>query len=185
MTAITTPHLPDFSPCAELEIHALGQARVLFRGKVLALSQRQMEILCILALHPAGMSRDALHQALYADANHHPTTLKTVLTQLRHVLTGQIGSHPYRLLIPVWADFLELPRYLQQHDLVNALRLYQGALLVCSTAPALEVWRYRLDAGMGLLLRGNEDAGLLIRHASNLLCTPLVRERLLELLVEV
>jgi transcriptional regulator of acetoin/glycerol metabolism len=110
--------LPLYLPRAELEIHALGQARVLFRGQRLHLSQRQLEIVCILALHPEGMTLEALHHALCGNASTNPSTIKTILTQLRHLLEGQIGSHPYRLGMSVWADFVELPRVLQENRMV-------------------------------------------------------------------
>lgn len=174
--------LPLYLPRADLEIHALGQAWVLFHGQRLPLNQRQLEILCILALHPQGMTLETLHQALCGNAQTHPSTLKTILTQLRHVLAGQISTHPYRLGMSVWADFVELPQILQQNRTADALNLYHGTLLPTSTAPALEEWRNHIEAGMESLLYRCQDAQTLLDHANNLLCTPLVRERLLELL---
>lgn len=44
-------HLPHHLPQAELEIYALGQPQVRFRGKPLHLTPRMLEILCILSLN--------------------------------------------------------------------------------------------------------------------------------------
>ena len=175
--------MPNSKPNAALELHALGNAYAVFRGQRLHLSQRQLEILCILALHPEGLSLADLHHALCRHvAMTQPTTIRTMLTALRHLLDGQIGSHPYRLLMPVWADFRELSAKLQQHDMAAALALYRGTLLPLSVAPALEEYRHHLDAGMHDLLRTCTSAQVLIDNADNLFCTPLVRERLLALL---
>ncbi|MDD5394802.1 MAG: transcriptional regulator [Thiothrix sp.] len=174
--------LPPCQPRAELEIHALGAVWVLFRGQRLHLSQRQLEILCILALHPAGMTLDAVHHALHGNANANTSTIKSILTQLRQLLDGQVGSQPYRLLMPVWADFLVLPNALRVQHMDEALALYLGELLSASTAPAIEEWRNHLDAGMEALLLNCKNPQTLLESAGNLLCTPLVRERFLELL---
>jgi hypothetical protein len=175
--------MPNSKPNAVLELHALGHAYAVVHGQRLHLSQRQLEILCILALHPEGLSLAELHHALCRNvAITQPTTIRTMLTALRHVLDGQIGSHPYRLLMPVWTDFNELSDKLQQHNIVAALALYRGTLLPLSIAPVLEEYRHHLDASMDALLRTCTSAQLLIDHADNLLCTPLVRERLLALL---
>lgn len=175
--------LPAYLPKAELEIHALGSARVVYQGRHLQLSLRQLEILCILTLYPAGMSLDTLHQALCGNESTHPSTVKTILTQLRHLLGGNIASHPYRLLPVVWADFIELSTLLRQHRTADALKLYHGEFLPTSTAPALEVWRHHLEADMENLLYHCTEAQLLIDNADHLLRTPMIRERLIELLV--
>lgn len=174
--------LPLYLPRAELEIHALGQAWLLCQGQRLHLSQRQLEILCILALHPQGITLEALYHALCRNTTTHPATLKTILTQLRHLLGGHVSPHPYRLEMTVWADFMELPHLIQQNRVAEALKLYNGEFLPTSIAPALEEWRNYLEASMDTLLHHCQDAYTLIDHSSNLLRTPLVRERLLELL---
>jgi transcriptional regulator of acetoin/glycerol metabolism len=133
--------LPSYLPKAELEIHALGQPWLLFKGKPLHLSCRHMEILCILALHPAGLTLEALHHALYGDEAVSHTTTKTLTAQLRHLLEGQIGSRPYRLLLPVWGDFIEIEENLRQSQTALALKLYQGELLPLSASPTIEEWR--------------------------------------------
>lgn len=182
LAAAIAQRLPSYLPKAELEIHALGQPRVFFRGKPLHLYFRQLEVICILALHPEGLALEELHSALYGDASIASTTTKTILTQLRHLLDGQISYRPYRLLVPVWGDFIEMAACLRQHRMADALGLYHGALLPLSESPQLGEWRNHIDAGMDTLLRTCNSPQFLLDHATNLLGTPLLRERLLALL---
>jgi hypothetical protein len=175
--------LPDEQPRADLEIHALGQPRVVYRGKPLALPQRQIEILCLLALSPQGMDLASLHAALYGDAPVSTTTLKAELSQLRRVLDGRIGSRPYRLEATVWADFVEIWQVLRRGGMTEAAALYRGPLLARSGSPELEEWRYCIDAVMDQALAACDDpAPLLERICSGTAGSELVRERLGELM---
>jgi len=174
--------LPPEAPRAELELWGLGQPRVQFRGRALALPLRQVEILCLLALHPGGLTLDALHAALYGDAAVSRSTLKAELSQLRGALDGQIGSRPYRLGLPVWADFIVLWQLLHQRQAAEAIGLYAGPLLARSASPALEEWRHCIDAVMGQALAACDDPGALIGAISRSTAgSEMVRERLTEL----
>src|SRR5690606_36306649 len=82
-----------------LFIRAFAVPHVMFNGKVLVLTPRQIEILTILALCPQGLSLDTLHQALYGERKVSMGTLKAEMSQLRDVLGGMLGSRPYRLLV--------------------------------------------------------------------------------------
>ncbi|WP_298611290.1 transcriptional regulator [uncultured Thiothrix sp.] len=174
--------LPQHLPKAELEIYALGQARVVFRGKALHLPLRQVEILALLALNPQGLSLEGLHAALYGEQSVSLSTLKAELSHLRRILDGQIGSRPYRLQVSVWADFVQVWQALHHNQTSSAFSLYQGSLLVQSNSPELEEWRHCIDAVMDKALGSCEDATLLMDK----LCkstggSELVRERLAEL----
>lgn len=140
--------LPRYIPQAELEIHALGQPSVLFRGKPLHLTPRMIEILCILALNPDGLALEACHAALYGDEHIATTTLKAELSHLRTLLDGRITSRTYRLLGTVWVDFIELWEALRQHQTDTAHRLYRGELLPHSQSPEIRMWRTCLNAVM-------------------------------------
>ncbi|MEJ2455268.1 MAG: transcriptional regulator [Candidatus Thiodiazotropha sp.] len=175
--------LPTSRPKAELEIHALGQPRVLFRGKPLRLPLRQIEILCLLALNTRGMNLEAFHAALYGDAAVSSSTLKAELSHLRRQLDRQIGSRPYRLQVPVWADFIEIWQALRRKRTGEAFSLYRGPLLSQSESPELEEWRRCIDAVMGQALGSCRDPIVLMSK----LChgnsgSELVRERLGELM---
>lgn len=177
--------LPSHLPKAELEIHALGQPQVLFRGKPLALPQRYLEMLCLLALNPQGLSLEAFHAALYGDAAASTATLKAEISHLRRALDGQIGSRPYRLLIPAWADFIQVWQALREHKTNEALALYRGPLMPLSNSPELNEWRYCIDAVMDQALDScAEPTALVAKICQNPAGSDLVRERLAELIAK-
>ena len=176
--------LPQHLPRAELEIHALGQPRILFRGKPLNLPMRQVEILCLLALNPQGLTLEGFHAALYGDLPVSTTTLKAELSHLRRLLDGQIGSRPYRLQMPVWADFIHVWQALRQQQSNEAFSLYRGSFLPHSVSPELEEWRHCIDAVMGQALDSCRDPTMLMDKLCNSTSgSELVRERLSELVV--
>jgi hypothetical protein len=175
--------LPRNRPKAELEIYALGQPRVMFRGKPLHLPLRQIEILCLLALNTRGLNLEAFHAALYGDAPVSSSTLKAELSHLRRLLERQIGSRPYRLQVPVWADFIEIWQALRRQKTGEAFSLYRGTLLPQSESPELEEWRRCIDAVMSQALGSCRDPVMLMDR----LChgspgSELVCERLGELI---
>lgn len=178
-------HLPIWQPRAELELHALGIPKVIFRGQVQRISQRQLEILCLLALNPQGLTLDSFHAALYGDMPITISTLKAELSHLRRLLDGQIGSRPYRLLMPIWADFIDVWERLRSGRVTEAVELYRGSFLPQSTSPELEEWRYCVDAVMTRAVDAGGDFSVLLekmRLGSR--GSVLVRDRLAELLPE-
>lgn len=176
--------LPDIQPKAPLEIFALGQPRILYQGHLVHLPMRQIEILCLLALNPEGLTLDQFHAILYGDTNVSAQTLKSELSHLRRLIGGNIGSRPYRLLTPVWADFIEIWKSLHSHEADVALDLYRGPLLPQSVSPELEEWRRCIDAVMAKRLDHCEDTTTLIRqlhHSTD--GSELIRDRLAEILL--
>lgn len=175
--------LSDNQPKAELEIYALGQPKVLFRGRELRLPLRQIEILCLLALNARGLSLETFHAALYGDTAVSLSTLKAELSHLRRLLDGKIGSRPYRLQISVWGDFIEIWQALRRKSSGEAFSLYRGALLPDSASPELEEWRHCIDAVMSQALGNCQDPTMLMdklcRSTSG---SELVRERLYEIM---
>lgn len=177
--------LPYHLPRAELEIHALGQPQVLYRGKPLTLPQRYLEMLCLLVLNPQGLSLEAFHAALYGDALASTATLKAEISHLRRLVDGQIGSRPYRLLIPAWADFIQVWQALREQKVNEALALYRGALMPSSNSPELNEWRYCIDAVMEQVLDACAEPKVLVekicQHPAG---SDWVRERLAELIAK-
>lgn len=173
--------LPPDEPRAELEIHALGQPRVCFRGRPLRLPHRQIEILCLLVLNPQGLNLEAFHAALYGDAPVATATLKAELSHLRRLLDGCIDSRPYRLRVPVWADFLEVWQALRRRETQEAFALYRGPFLPQSESPEIEEWRECIEAILGRALGDCKDTGVLLAGLCQGFGGQLVRERLAEL----
>lgn len=178
-------HLPDSQRHAELQIHALGFPRVIFRGQEIHLSLRQTEILCLLILNPQGLPLAGLHSALYGDAPVTLASLKAELSHLRHLLDGQIGSRPYRLLVSTWADFVILWQLLKDQQADQALNLYRGVFMPSSVSPELEEWRNCIEAVMEQVVAACRDPEVLIGSLCNgAQGSERVRERLAELVGE-
>ncbi|HEY9565260.1 MAG TPA: transcriptional regulator [Nocardioides sp.] len=120
-----------------LVLTLLGTAEVRLDGQRLLLNRRQTEILSLLALHPAGLSLDQLHALLYGDQAITFSTLKAEVSHLRAALGGQLGSRPYRLLMPVATDVEHVLAMVRAGQVAAAVDGYGGDLLPGTNSPAL------------------------------------------------
>ncbi len=142
-----------------LRLRICDQPEVLFQGARLDLPLRRLEILALLALHPQGLSLDALHAHLYGDQEVSRATLKAEVSLLRKQLAGQIGSRPYRLTVPVFVDALAIDAALREKSLERALFGYKAPLLTSSESPTLREWRDYLDHSVrdAVIRSGRDD----------------------------
>src|SRR5687768_6456055 len=115
----------------------LGTAEVRLDGQRLLLNRRQTEILALLALHPDGLSLEQLHAQLYGDQAITFSTLKAEVSHLRSALGGQLGSRPYRLLMPIATDVDHVLSLLRAGQVAAAVEAYGGDLLPGTNSPAL------------------------------------------------
>jgi len=115
----------------------LGTAEVRLDGQRLLLNRRQTEVLALLALHPEGLSLDHLHALLYGDQAVTFSTLKAEVSHLRSALGGQLGSRPYRLMLPVATDVDHVLSLLRAGQVSAAVEAYGGDLLPGTNSPAL------------------------------------------------
>ena len=115
----------------------LGTAEVRLDGRRLLLTRRQTEVLALLALHPEGLSLEHLHALVYGDQAVTFSTLKAEVSHLRSALGGQLGSRPYRLLMPVATDVDHVLALVGSGQVVAALEAYGGDLLPGTDSPAL------------------------------------------------
>ncbi|WP_169947808.1 helix-turn-helix domain-containing protein [Microbispora sp. H11081] len=160
---LATLPAPDLARAVTLA--ALGRDdAVLAEGpRRIRLGPRHSEIVVLLACHPEGLSSDQLSAELYGGRALNPVTLRAELSRLRHRLGPLLDSRPYRLRVPVRADFQELAGHLAAADAEAALRAYRGPLLPGSDAPGV-VWQRRLlDDGVRELLVTRRDPALLER----------------------
>jgi transcriptional regulator of acetoin/glycerol metabolism len=127
----------DGPPLDGLALTLLGAAEARLDGQRLLLNRRQTEILALLALHPAGLSLEALHALLYGDQAVTFSTLKAEVSHLRSALAGQLTSRPYRLTMPVHVDVNEVLRHLRTGQVRAAVAAYGGDLLPGTESPAL------------------------------------------------
>ncbi|WOE31526.1 MULTISPECIES: transcriptional regulator [unclassified Acinetobacter] len=165
-----------------LYIKAFGTPMVQFNQQTLTLTQRQIEILCILSLHPDGIALDQLHHALYGDRDVSEKTLKAELSQLRTRLPHCILSRPYQLTCEVQTDFIRAEQSLHAGFLASTFSLYKGRFLAKSESPFLSTWRECFDARLSYLIYQMKDIDQLFRLISKLPERIDAAQRLLELL---
>ncbi|SPL69825.1 sigma-54-dependent transcriptional regulator family protein [Acinetobacter stercoris] len=164
-----------------LFIRAFAVPQVLFNGKVLVLTPRQVEILSILALCPQGMNLENLHQALYGERKVSIGTLKAEMSQLRDILGGMLGSRPYRLLANVEADFLQAEQALDAGCTEAALKLCKGVFLTKTESPFLCAWRDFLESRLSEAIFKANETDILFKHLAYFPDAIDAVERLIEL----
>jgi GAF domain len=137
------------APRHVLFIRTLAAARPALRlaGRTLPLSDRQAELLTVLAMHPAGLSARALARCLY-DGAANPVTARAEVARVRRVVGDLVEAQPYRLAAEIRADFLDVERLLERGRLRAALDRYAGPLLPRSRAPCIVARREALDAAV-------------------------------------
>lgn len=165
-----------------LFIRAFSVPQILFNGKMLVLTPRQIEILTILALCPQGLSLDTLHQALYGERKVSMGTLKAEMSQLRDVLGGMLGSRPYRLLAHVEADFLLTEQSLDAGYINSALKSCTGVFLAKTESPFLCAWRDCLESRLSDAIFKANETDVLLKHVAHFPEAIDAVERLIELM---
>jgi hypothetical protein len=166
----------------QLYIRAFASSQVLFNGKILVMTPRQIEILTILALCPQGMTLDTLHQALYGERKVSIGTLKAEMSQLRDMLGGMLGSRPYRILANVEADFLQAEQALDAGYTESALKLCSGVFLAKTESPFLCAWRDCLESRLSDAIFKADETDVLLKHVARFPEAIDAVERLIELM---
>ncbi|MGV9302619.1 GAF domain-containing protein [Nonomuraea sp. NPDC003727] len=135
-----------------------GQPTVRYGDHTMTVSLRHAEILTLLALYPRGLTSEQLSCHLYGDDGN-PATIRAEIYRLRAQLGGAVAAKPYRLLVPVAADFLELKRLLGGNDPAAVARAYTGPLLPRSESPEIRCARDELEVQVraSLLTGGTAD----------------------------
>jgi hypothetical protein len=141
---------------AVLELRFLGgaDARLAGGAEATSLRLRFAELIAALAMHPAGLTLEQLALHVYGeDAS--LTLCKTEVSRLRRLIP--IDNRPYRLGLPLKADFLELRELLRAGRLRDALHLYRGPLLPHSDAPRINAERDDLDLALRAAVLASND----------------------------
>ncbi len=165
---LVTSAMPQQRAAAEapmLELRVLGGWRVRLDRSPLVLPRRQVEILVLLALHPAGLSLEALHARLYGDAPVSTATLKAEVSHLRSALDGRIGSRPYRLMMPVDSDVARVLASLDRGEVSRAVAAYAGPLLPESESPDVAEWREYVEVALRSAVLATRDVETVLRVA--------------------
>ncbi|MYT98854.1 GAF domain-containing protein [Streptomyces sp. SID8350] len=159
--ALLAPAVAEDGP---VRLSALGrdEALLVAGDRRIRLSRRHSEILVALARRPEGMSGDELLIELYEDESVSPVTLRAELSRLRRLLGPDLlHSRPYRLGVPVDADFDTVARRLGSGAVAGAMGAYAGPLLPGSRAPGVVRLRRRLADQLRAALVARGDPGLL------------------------
>ncbi|MEU5437558.1 GAF domain-containing protein [Streptomyces sp. NPDC020719] len=149
---------------AAIGLNALGrdEAVLMAAGRKVRLSRRHSEFMVLLACHPEGLTGDQLLVDLYEDESVTPVTIRAELSRLRRLLGPDLlCSRPYRLALPVDADFDTVARRLGSGAVAAAMNAYAGPLLPSSQAPAIVRMRTRLAGQLRAALIERADPGLL------------------------
>jgi len=160
-------HPPGAGEAGVAHLELLGRDAALLGVGIqqLRLSRRHSEILAVLAERPDGVTGEQLGVQLYGD-DANPITLRAEMARLRRLLGDELlASRPYRLRIPVHADFLELAQLLEKGAVAEAFHRYRGPVLPTSEAPGVERLRRRVEQQLRAGLLAAADPGLLLRWA--------------------
>jgi len=165
---LVTAAMPGQSPAAVdpvLHLKVLGGWGASVAGNPLVLPHRQVEILVLLALHPEGLSLEALHDRLYGEEPVSTATLKAEVSHLRTALHGHIGSRPYQLTMPVDSDVHRVLEALDRGDLEEAITRRGGPLLPESESPDIAEWREYVEVALRTAVLADRDIGAALSMA--------------------
>lgn len=151
-----------------LRIRVLGQEEVWLNDKRLELSERALEILVLLALHPEGLTPEVLHSYLYDDEDTTLVALRSAVSRLRAL--APISAYPdaYRITVPFTLDAHECEEAIAAGDVKTALELYRGPLLARSDAPGIREARLFLEERLRQSALYSGDAETLLPLAETL-----------------
>jgi hypothetical protein len=124
---------------------------------------RSLELLAVLAMHPEGMTTEQLALALYGERGKSVTIRAQVHRVRMHLGARSVETHPYRLTVPVEADWLEVGRLVAAGKPGEALRAYRGPLLPASDAPEIVEARALLEESLRRSILTTADPELLSR----------------------
>lgn len=162
-------HVPslDCASASRLEVRTLGPTELKVNNLPIRVTRRQLEIVAVLALYPAGLSLDELTTHVYGEHSVSPATVKAELSHLRSKLGGVIGSRPYRLIGDVDADHVRVLHSLARNDLAGALDTYRGSMMPNSESPVIETCRHQIDVALRGAVVASRDPDLLFRLSMN------------------
>jgi hypothetical protein len=124
---------------------------------------RSLELLAVLAMHPEGVTTEQLALALYGERGK-AVTIRAQVHRVRDYLGMRaVETHPYRLVVPIEADWLEVSRLVTAGQPREALRAYKGPLLAASDAPEIVEARSLLEESLRRSILTTADPELLSR----------------------
>jgi hypothetical protein len=143
-------------PLVRLELLGRDRGRLEVAGRQVALRPRHGEILALLALHPEGLSAEALGVELRGDEGS-ASTVRVEVSRLRKILGPWIDTERYRLTCPVESDVGQVEALLRAGDVREAAERYGGPLLPASDAPGVARERDGLEGWLRRAVLTGED----------------------------
>lgn len=153
---------------AKLRISVLGHIDVQLEGEPLELGGRALEVLVLLALHPQGLTAEALHVKLYTDEDTKLVALRSAVSRLRTLVPISAYPQPYKITVPFEFDVQACEAALSSGRVRQALELYRGALLELSEAPGIRETRDALEERLRQSVLQTGDPSLLMVLAETL-----------------
>jgi hypothetical protein len=143
------------TPSTSLELRFLGAPKIYLDGSERSLRYRFYELLCLMALHPGGLTSEQMSLCLFGEEGN-SGACRIELGRLRQLIPFE--SRPYRLL-DLSADFMGLRECLYRGEVGAALELYRGPLLPYSQAPAIVDARLDLEEALrrAVIISRNPD----------------------------
>lgn len=174
--------LPDDLPVSRatqnFTLETLGNGQLMGPQGPVALRPRGLELLVLLLSRPEGWDREDLELALYGQRR--SNALRVELVRLKQALAGGLAARPWRITVPIHADFQELLGHLARGDARGSLGMYRGSLLPRSTAPGIQELRQVIDEEFRTLILGTPEPANLFRLSERFPDDLEVWEQLLE-----
>lgn len=151
-----------------LSLRFLGGVECRLDGRAIDLSARLAEVAAALALHPAGIGRDALIDFLSPEGRrpYSSSGMRAMLTRLRALLP--VSEAPYRFAVPFTADVLEVRQHLAEGRVREAAAVRRGLLLPESDAPGIVEQRWALEEEIRQAALQTHDADVLFDLAEGM-----------------
>ncbi len=159
-----------------LSLRTLGDSSVVLDGALLTVPPRAVELLAILAMEPAGLTLEELHDRLHGEHPVAAASTKSDLSHLRRAVGEVVANRPYRLAGAVWADHVEVLDAVGAGDVRRAIELYRGPMLPRSTSPAIEERRRMVEVAVRDVALAHGDVDDLVRLSATLRDDPYVQE---------
>ncbi|MGL4610793.1 MAG: hypothetical protein ACRCYY_14115 [Trueperaceae bacterium] len=145
-----------------LELRFLGKEDVRYKGRTLSLSPQLQEMLILLTLNPKGLSVEKLLNLTTGPLGN-LTSFRVMISRLRNSVP--LSNPPYIIESRFQADFLQVPKLLEEGNLKTALELYEGPLYLNSESPGVSEARDILEEMMRDAVLAANDFDFLYKFA--------------------
>lgn len=148
-----------------LIMNFLGGSELILNGKQENLYPMWKDTLAIIAMNPEGIRKESLELALEKEDGRTPD-VKAIISKLRKLTP--ISRAPYKLELPLFADFLALEQMLKEGRVRAALEIYRGPLLKKSKSAGIIEARETYEEMLRQAVLDSSDAEVLLSLSERL-----------------